>query len=127
MDWQAKINQYWKDVGGQVADGIRSHFASDAVIRWHNTNEQFSAEEFVRVNCDYPGAWASEVERLECCGEMVISVARIYQRADPNISFHATSFFKIKSDLISELDEYWGDDMKKPRWRAAMNLGKPIK
>ncbi|EIK81944.1 hypothetical protein CGSMWGv1400E_01445 [Gardnerella vaginalis 1400E] len=36
-----------------------------AVIRWHCTNEKFSAQEYIDVNCNYPGDWDGAIERIE--------------------------------------------------------------
>lgn len=35
---------------------------------WHCTNECFNVEEFIRANCEYPGEWEGEVERIEKIG-----------------------------------------------------------
>lgn len=38
----------------------------------------FNANEFKRVNFDYPGNWNGEVERIEYIGSTVITVTRVW-------------------------------------------------
>lgn len=33
-------------------------------MNWYNTNEHFTVEKFIRANCEYPGQWDGEAERL---------------------------------------------------------------
>lgn len=120
------LNGYIKALTSQNAEKLEGFFLSSAIIRWHNTNERFTVGEFVRVNCDYPGEWTGVIERVEDFGGIVVTVTKI-SAADGSYSCHATSFFKIKNDKISELDEYWGDDAPPPDWRVKMRVGKSIK
>jgi formiminotetrahydrofolate cyclodeaminase len=123
MDTNSFIKQYWECVARQEKEELRKYFCEDACIRWHNTNEQFNTDEFVRANCEYPGAWSVEVERIEQKGNSMITVARVWSE---NMSLHVTSFFTLKDDKIEMLDEYWGDDGSAPEWRIDMHLGKAI-
>ena len=56
------IQGFWKAVIAQDADKIRTFFHPHAYVNWHNTNERFSVEEFIRANCEYPGKWKGKVE-----------------------------------------------------------------
>ena len=58
------IRQFWSDVLAQRADEIRKYFHADAYVNWHCSNEHFMVEEFIRANCDYPGDWDGEVEKI---------------------------------------------------------------
>ena len=58
------IQQFWSDVLAQRADEIREYFHADAYVNWHCSNEHFTVEEFIRANCDYPGDWDGEVEKI---------------------------------------------------------------
>ena len=69
---------------------MRKFFAPGASVRWHNTNEAFSAEEFIEVNCEYPGAWDGEVERVERIGGLIVTAVRVFA-ADRGASFHVVS------------------------------------
>lgn len=104
---------------------IRNLFLPNATINWHNTNERFSVEEYIMANCEYPGDWFGNVERIEIIDDLAISVTRVWQ-IDNDMSFHAVSFFKFQVDKILCLDEYWGDDGIAPQWRLDKNIGKPI-
>ena len=121
------IHAYWQAVLSQNAAAMRSFLAPAAVVCWHNTNERFTTEEFIRANCEYPGDWAGEIQRLERLEDLVITVAHVYTPKDPAVSFHVTSFIQIKGDKITAVDEYWGDDGPAPQWRQDLGLGKKIK
>ena len=60
-----KVTEFWKAVVQQNPDKIRKYFKETATIRWYNTNEEFTLDEFIRANCEYPGEWEGEVERIE--------------------------------------------------------------
>ena len=49
----------------------------------------------MRANCDYPGSWCGEVERVECIENTIITVTRVWSSKS---SFHVTSFFEMKDD-----------------------------
>ena len=110
------IQAFFRAVVEQNADALRSFFCAGAEIRWHNTNELFTVEEYIQANCQYPGQWEGELERVEplasgYCGP----------------SFHVASFIRLEAGKIAALDEYWGDDGPAPAWRRAMRVGRPIR
>ncbi len=116
------IKGYWQAILQQDADKIADYFHSDAYINWHNTNEHFTVEQFVAVNCLYPGEWEGEIERVEWQDNLVISVVKIFSH-DKTRCFHVTSFFTMENKKISVLDEYWGEDGPAPLWRTERQLG----
>ena len=120
------LERYWHAVLRQDAAALREFFCEDAVIRWHNTNEQFTREEFIRANCEYPGEWAGSLERAEPLpGGGLVTAAHVYA-PQSGLSFHVVSFLRLAGDQIAQLDEYWGDDGPPPQWRQAKGLGRPI-
>lgn len=121
-----EIREFWKATLRQDAAAMRRFFAPGARVRWHNTNEAFSAEEFVEVNCEYPGAWDGEVERVERSGELIVTAVRVFA-VDQALSFHVVSFFRVWDGKIVSLDEYWGDDGAVPQWRLDKKIGRAIK
>lgn len=125
MERRERIAAFWDAVARQDRAALRLFFHPEAVVCWHNTNEQFTAEEYIRANCEYPGDWRGAVERVEEAGETAVSVARVWL-ADGSASFHAVSFFSFTGDRIARLDEYWGDDGEAPAWRKELQLGQPI-
>lgn len=120
------INQFWKDILAQNAEAIRTYFVASAHINWHNTNEHFTVEEFIRANCEYPGEWDGEVERVICTGDQIITATHVYTR-DKSLSLHVASFIRVDGDKIVSIDEYWGDDSDAPQWRQDKHLGTKIK
>lgn len=119
------VRGYWQAVLDQDRAAMARYFHSGAVIRWPNTNEQFTLEEFLRANCAYPGRWTGEVERVETAGELVIAVVRV-RSLDRDQSLHAVSLIRVEGERIASIDEYWGDDGPVPAWRREMGLGRPI-
>ena len=119
------INAFWKDVLTQNRERLPAYFCENARVRWHCTNEEFIADEFIRANCDYPGDWDGTVERIVETGRLIITVVKVYPK-DASASFHVTSFFELKDGKISALDEYWADDGSVPKWRKEMGIGRTI-
>jgi hypothetical protein len=119
--WYAK--QFMTDVAGQNAEALPSYFAPDAVICWHDSNEQFTVSEYVRANCEYPGKWKGEVQRIEKIDGGMVMVTKIY--SDESTHF-VTAFVKMAHGKICRLDEYYSDCGEAPDWRKAMKIGKPI-
>lgn len=120
-----QIGDFWRDVLSQDREALPGWFAPDAYVNWHCTNEHFTVEEFVRVNCDYPGDWDGTVQRQLWAGDILITVVLVYPK-DRSASFHVTSFFRFEGEKIAALDEYWADDGPAPQWRQAMGIGKRI-
>ena len=120
------INQFWKAVLAQDRAAMKSYFDDDAYVNWHCTNEHFTVEEFIQANCEYPGEWDGEVERIESTGDIIITATHVYP-TDKSMSFHVISFIRIKQNKITSMDEYWSDDGGVPQWRQEMHIGKPIK
>lgn len=119
------IRKYWSAVLRQDMEGLAAFFHRDAWVNWHNTNEHFTVSEFVRANCDYPGVWDGEVERIVEQDNLVITVTYVYN-TEQTASCHVVSFLRTKEDKIQSIDEYWGDDGAPPEWRKKMGIGCPI-
>lgn len=118
------IIEFWKTATAQDKAKLREFFSEDAIIKWHCTNECFNLDEYIIANCEYPGNWNGEVERIVQNDNLVITVVRVWSE---EMSCHVNSFFKIKNDKIVELDEYYGDDDKAPKWRIDKHIGTNIK
>lgn len=119
------IYVFWNDILKQNRKKIKEYFADGAYINWHCTNEYFTVDEFIRANCDYPGEWDGAVERVERFDDKIVTVVRVYP-IDMSVSFHVTSFFRLRDNKIISLDEYWADDGVAPEWRRKLNIGKSI-
>lgn len=119
------ICKFWRDVLEQNAEALRGYFARDAMIRWHCTNERFTADEFITANCEYPGEWDGTVERVEEIGDLRIAVTHVYGKGGVP-SFHVTSFIRLAGEKIASIDEYWAEDGDAPAWRTEMRIGRKI-
>lgn len=120
------IYKFYNAVLSQNALEIKKFFNEDAYIDWHSTNERFTVDEFIEVNCTYPDKWGGEVERVEQIGNLIIAVAKVINVFDKS-SFYVNSFILLENGKISKLDEYWGDNGKIPQWRIIKNIGVKIK
>ena len=101
------------------------------MIRWHCTNEQFTVSEYIQVNCDYPGKWKGNIERVEKFDSKIIDskiiIAGKVQSEDETVQCHVISFILLRDDKIMEMDEYWADDGEPPAWRKALQIGMHIR
>ncbi len=120
------IHKFWAAVLDQDADVIRAFFVPTAYVNWHNTNEHFTVEEFIRANREYPGKWTGEVEKEIHVDDTIITATHV-ETQDGSLSFHVASFIQVKDGKIVAVDEYWGDDGEAPKWRQDMNIGSKIK
>ncbi len=120
------VHKFITAVLEQDAERMRGFFHTDAYVNWHNTNEHFTVEEYIRANCEYPGNWAGEIERIMQEQDRIVALIHVYQ-IDGEISCHCTSFIQLRNDKISGIDEYWGDDGEAPKWRKEKHIGTKIK
>ncbi len=115
MDFKA----YWQAVAAQDAAALRAFFLPDAEICWPCTGERFDLEGFLRANCEYPGVWAAELERVLPAEGCTVTVTRVYS-PESGVSCHAASFFTLRGGRIASLTEYYADDGPAPDWRREM-------
>ncbi|SBW11318.1 conserved hypothetical protein [uncultured Eubacteriales bacterium] len=125
MDMRVQIAALWDAVARQDGAAMREFFAPDAVICWHCTDEQFTLEEYIRANCEYPGRWRGEVERVMELGGTAVAAVRVWL-AEGSASFHCAAIYRFEDGKIVRSDEYWGDDGPAPQWRQEKNIGKRI-
>lgn len=119
------IYKFWNDILEQNANAIRGYFDKNAYINWHCTNEQFNVDEFIIANCEYPGSWNGNVERVEKINDIFVTATHVYSQ-NQELSFHVTSFIKVVDNKIAAMDEYWADDGIPPKWRLDKQIGKAI-
>jgi len=118
------IESFVQAVAKQNADALRKYFTTDAVICWHDSNEQFTVDEYIRANCEYPGDWNGEVQRVEKIEGGIVIVTKIFSNESTHL---VTAFATLAEGKISRLDEYYSDCNEAPKWRKDMKIGKPIK
>lgn len=100
-------------------------FKDTAYINWYCTNEHFTASEYIKANCEYPGNWDGTIKRIEKVGNLIIAVVNVFT-VNKELSFHVVSFIEIEDDKIIGMNEYWGDDGIAPQWRLQKNIGTEI-
>ena len=129
MSLEQYIVNFWRDFHEQNWSGLAGYFSDSAVINFHHTNEQFTLEEYIRLNAEYPGVWDIGIERvigpISEIGNTVISVTKTFT-PDKGIFFHAISFYIFEGEKIAKLDEYWGEGGEPPKWRKEMKIGRQI-
>ncbi|MCL2375925.1 MAG: nuclear transport factor 2 family protein [Defluviitaleaceae bacterium] len=116
---------FMKAVAAQDADALRDYFAKDAAINWHDSNECFTVEEYIRANCEYPGDWQANVIRAHKANDVTVFAAKVYN--SEGFAVHVVSFVTLdESGKIVRLDEYFSDCSEPPQWRKDMKIGRPI-
>jgi len=118
----AVASRFFDAVVRQDAGAMRDFFTEDAEIYWHNSNEAFTVNEYIRANCEYPGTWRGEIERIECAAVLIVA-ARVWS---DDSSSRVVSFLELSGGRIRRLDEYWGDVGEPPAWRRNMGIGRKI-
>lgn len=119
------VRHFIKAVLAQDEYTIRNCFHEDAYVNWHCTNEHFNVDQFITANCEYPGDWDGNVERVEQIGGLYITVTKVYPK-DRSSFFHVISFIKMANGKIISMDEYWADDGPAPQWRVDKHIGTHI-
>ncbi|SMB85879.1 hypothetical protein SAMN00017477_0822 [Peptoniphilus asaccharolyticus DSM 20463] len=119
------ISNYWKDTLEQNKDAMKKYFDSEAKIYWYNTNEEFTVDEYIRANCEYPGDWEGKIEKVEKKHNLIITAVKVVLK-NSDESYHVVSFITLKNNKIICLEEYWGDDSNIPEWRKEMKIGRKI-
>ena len=120
-------NTFLQDVVSKKAEAIRGYFAKDAVICWHDSNEQFTLDEFIKANCEYPSTWTCEIERIEKYEKGFVIAAQLDH---PKDGFYVkyVSFVELDAEeKVKRLDEYFVTIEEIPQWRKDMKVGRPIK
>ncbi|MCL2236035.1 MAG: nuclear transport factor 2 family protein [Defluviitaleaceae bacterium] len=115
--------KFVQDVVTQNADALTTHFAHDAVICWHDSNEQFSVGEYVQANCEYPGDWQGKIQRVEKIEGGISMITKIWSEQSAHF---VSAYIMLKDGKITRLDEYYSDLGEAPQWRKDMKIGKPI-
>ena len=117
---------FFEAVLSQKPEALRKLFSKAAVIEWPCTNERFTPEEYIRANCEYPGAWDGEILSILPAEEHIVLITRVWP-VDKSASFHCVSVLRRKQNRIASLTEYWSDDGQAPKWRQELGIGSPIK
>ena len=117
-DFALVIRALWQAIAEQDEERLLQFFTPDAVILWPNTNEAFDLNGYLRANCDYPGQWSGQVEKIALDGGW--SVAKVWSPAGD--AFRSVTFYQWRNGKIERMVEYWGDVGPAPEWRKGLSL-----
>lgn len=118
MEVEDTIRALWQAAAEQDEERLARFFTPDARVFWPNTDERFDLTGYLRANCDYPGRWSGEVERI--AGDGGYSVARVW--SEEGIAARAVTFYRWRNGRIAQMTEYWGDIGPAPEWRIKKSL-----
>ena len=120
------IEQFYKDMTAKKDSELRAYFNPSAIICWHDSNEQFTLDEYIKVNCAFPSSWTATIERVEQYAKGLIVTAQ-HDNAQEKISVKHVAFIELNTDgKITRFDEYYVAMEEVPKWRSEMGLGRPI-
>jgi len=117
--------QFVQDMASRNAAALKEHFTPGAVIRWLDSREEFTPEEYIRANCEYPGQWQGKLQKVEKLAQ-ADNLVMITQISSGKLAFNITSFIKLQQGKIAQLEEYYSECGEPPQWRKDMKVGKPI-
>ncbi|HYI25966.1 MAG TPA: nuclear transport factor 2 family protein [Thermomicrobiales bacterium] len=107
---------FWRAVGNAEFDRAAAMMAPEAVVDWPLSNERMPSPGHWRdVNAHYPGRWHSEIVDIVEHDETVVTRTRVF---NGGISVLAISYFTIRDDRITHLEEYWPETYAAPAWRS---------
>lgn len=115
---ETTILSLWQAVAEQDERKLARFFTVDAQIFWPNTDERFDLPGYLRANCDYPGRWSGQVEKI--AGNGGYSVARVW--SPEGVTARAVTFYQWRNGKIERMVEYWGDVGSAPDWRRGLSL-----
>ena len=124
------IHSFFEAVINQDKDKLRDFFDDDATIIWANTNEQFTVDEYIRANCEYPGKWGGKVEDFDVIKDTSDERRMVFTAIVKNAEGYAArtvsfiDFAQNEDELIDVLVENWSDITDPPAWRREMNIGR---
>lgn len=123
MSYEEIVKKFWDYFDQGSYDQAVQLMSPDVIVRWCNTREIFRGRTaFLEVNSKYPGQdWSIKVEKILAKDDLVITVVKVDCK-ELELSFYATSFFKLAEGLIQEVDEYWSENSEPPEWRVKEGL-----
>lgn len=116
MEAERIIQELWQAGADQDEEALARFFTPDAEIFWPNTGERFDLAGYLRANCDYPGQWRGEMEKVAADGSY--SIARVWSQEGE--AARAVTFYQWKNGKIVQMTEYWGDIGPVPEWRKGL-------
>jgi hypothetical protein len=103
------LRNFWDRINHRDWAGLRRLLDPGLQTRYLATDESFDgAEDFVRLNAEYPGRWRVTVLDLVAAGDRAVSCARL-DAEDGGEALLVTSFATVREGLVTDLTELWAD------------------
>lgn len=111
------INKLWSLFDEKKYFETRDLFHDECKIIMKSSKEIFNdVDSYLQMNLDYPGNWRMVLEKVEILDEGAMSLVHVFS-LEENDEFYATTFYKFKDGLISNIEEYWATIESQPEWR----------
>lgn len=107
----------WTALEEREWDQVRQLLHEDFSAHWPQSGERFNRDEFIQVNCHYPGDWHLRLKRVFGDGDQVVTEVEIDLDGRVN---RALSFFRVHKNRIIEACEYWPEPFAVPDWRRKL-------
>ena len=108
-DAEATVQQFWRHMDARDYTQAGALLTQDCLVDWPNTHERMNRDQWIRVNAEYPGAWAAVIEQVVATDTVVVSATRVFARSAPDPVFYVVSFFRFRTGRICALTEYWSE------------------
>lgn len=116
LDNGALVRKFLESIELRAWGDVAELLHPDFYAVFPQSGEQFTREDYVRLNCEYPGEWHISIQNVLYAGDWIITEVDVSIEAKID---RAVSFFHIESSLIVELREYWPDPFPIPAWRQS--------
>ena len=115
---QSVVGEFWRLMATNDFASVKAVLAPDLVVEWPQSKERIrGAENFVRLNAEYPsatGKWQFRINRLVAQGNDVVTQVSI---TDGEQHAEAISFFTVENGRIAHMVEYWPEPYAAPENR----------
>jgi hypothetical protein len=116
------VKMFWNYMSNAEFDKVGELIGENCTIWLPNTREVFRGREcYIKFNKRYPGRFIIEIEKIILKDNNVVTAVKV-SNEDKEETFYATSFFKLRNNIIEEITEYWGDNGEAPKWRLEEKL-----
>jgi ketosteroid isomerase-like protein len=110
------VKNFWKLFNEQKWEQAKSLLSSDLVVEWPQSRERMKGPvNFVEVNRYYPGNHKIEVLHAHQIGETVVTT--VWVVSDTGQKTFANSYFSVRDEKITHIEEYWAEPYAAPDWR----------
>lgn len=108
---EVATRELWHRIDSQAWEDLADVLDPDLRVEYVHTGEILGRDAFIRVNREYPGQWAADIEDVVSSGARAVTRVRV---SDGNEAFYVASFGRIRDGRIVELVEVWADSDATP-------------